>query len=145
MVRVQHRQLLEYCDILLKQMVEQNKGLIDPNLLMNHLSGVPLKDVVNYMVSQGHIKLLNHPFVQLLPEARLFYHRTSYVEEFDKEYESAQISDELSKLELSNARRVFKTYPWTQLIAWVTFGISIVLVFLEIAKALHIWPYHKSG
>jgi hypothetical protein len=134
---------MEYCDILLERLVNAKGGLIDPNSLVNHISGFPLRDVVNHMLKQGHVKMLNHPYIMFLPEGKEFYRETSYVKEYDKGYEDKQIKDELSKLKLGNARRVFKSYPTTRFIAWCGFVSGLILLFLELAKALHIWPYHK--
>jgi hypothetical protein len=51
-------------------------------------------------------------------------------------------ADNLQDLNLKNARRVYKTYPVTQGLAWTGAIIAILMALLKLAEVLKIWPYH---
>lgn len=47
--------------------------------------------------------------------------------------------------DVKNAERVYKSYPSTRIMAIIACVISVCLLFLKLAEALSIWPYHKRG
>ena len=53
------------------------------------------------------------------------------------------LQDKKLKIDIKNAERIARSYPYTQFIAWITFAIATFLGFLKIAEALKLWPYHK--
>jgi len=46
-------------------------------------------------------------------------------------------------LDLKIAERIVKTYRSTQIIAWSSFAIAVILLFLKLAEATKTWPYNR--
>jgi hypothetical protein len=47
------------------------------------------------------------------------------------------------KVDLANAERILKDYPYTRLIAWAAFIFGAIGLYLSLAQAMNLWPYHK--
>lgn len=62
---------------------------------------------------------------------------------YNKEKKFEEIRQKKDEIDLKNAERVYKSYPYTQTIAWVSFGLAILLGYTEIAQELKLWPFHK--
>jgi hypothetical protein len=54
-----------------------------------------------------------------------------------------KLSDDKLKLDYKISKRVVKSYPYTQFIAWASFIITLWLLFLKLGELKGIWPYHK--
>ena len=53
---------------------------------------------------------------------------------FMKIYEDEERQEMKEKIDLKLAQETLKTYGWTQLAAWIGFGVSIVLFVLQLLK-----------
>jgi hypothetical protein len=67
----------------------------------------------------------------------------SITDAYNKEKKIEEIRQKKDEIDLKNAERVYKSYPYTQTIAWVSFVIAILLGYVEIAQVLKLWPFHK--
>jgi hypothetical protein len=47
------------------------------------------------------------------------------------------------KVDLANAERILKDYPYTRLIAWAAFIFGAIGLYLSLAQAMNLWPYYK--
>lgn len=99
--------------------------------------------VILQLVTDGFLKLReNHN----LPSNQLIYDFTYQGREFFKEgrggyrgeRERKALSEEKLKTEFLNSKRVYKTYPYTQFISWVSFVIAVLLGFLKLVESLKI-------
>jgi hypothetical protein len=64
-----------------------------------------------------------------------------FFKSFEEEKRLEDLKNKKLEVDLRNAERVYKTYPYTQFIAWITFAIALFLGFLRLAEALKWWPY----
>jgi len=68
-------------------------------------------------------------------------------EEIIKEEQAAQEIAALNKrkliLDVKTGERIYKTYFWTQGVAWFAGVTAVILGYLKLAEIFKIWPYHK--
>ncbi len=81
--------------------------------------------------------------IALLKQYSISHLGEQYLIRLTKEIEREDIEERKLKVDLSNAEKTLKTYWSTRLIAWLSFIFSAIGLFLSIARALNIWPYHK--
>jgi hypothetical protein len=65
----------------------------------------------------------------------------NYQTQKQRQAEEKDLQFKKLQLDVKNGERVYRTYPKTQFIAWVTFAIVIILAILKLAEALKFWPY----
>ena len=63
--------------------------------------------------------------------------------ESDTKKKREDIADELATINLKNAKRVYRTYPVTQGLAWAGAIIAVIVAILKIAETFKFWPYNK--
>ncbi len=79
----------------------------------------------------------------ILPKGSMHIENGGYVRQDKDKAEIDRLNTEKLKVNLAHAQRIFKSYPATQIMAIVACAVSVVLLFLEIARALKIWPYNR--
>jgi hypothetical protein len=65
-------------------------------------------------------------------------------QEREQKEEDARLDRELKQYNLKTAKRVYRTYPLTQGLAWFGGIVAIILGYLKIAETFHLWPYKNK-
>jgi hypothetical protein len=60
-----------------------------------------------------------------------------------KQKDRAQLEDKKLDVDYKISKRIYKSYPFTQAVAWISFVVALFLGFLRLAEALKWWPFHK--
>jgi hypothetical protein len=56
--------------------------------------------------------------------------------------EIASLTKRKLVLDVKTGERIYKSYPWTQRIAWTGAIIAVLMALLKLAEVLKVWPYH---
>jgi hypothetical protein len=101
----------------------------------NHQEFYAAKNRTRYSI------LRNKKYMESTEEAQDGTRRIMFNPNYNEESEGL-ITRKL-RADTANAERVYKSYPYTQFAAWFSFFVMLILGFLKIAEATHIWPYRK--
>ena len=81
---------------------------------------------------------------EIEPKGTIFLQEGGYVKQAKDKVEIDRLNKEKLMVDISNAENIYKSYPRTKWIAWISLAIGLSLLFLEVARALSIWPFHKQ-
>ncbi|WP_205514666.1 hypothetical protein [Longitalea arenae] len=100
----------------------------------------PYKIALTQLFVDGYIKEItpNCGKFHLTGEGRAFILRGGYAKKFEDEEEYKKISSEKVKIDLLNAKRIYKNYWLTKLVAWVGAISGILALALTLLKLLGI-------
>lgn len=100
----------------------------------------PYKMALIQLFVDGYIKEItpNSGKFHLTGEGRAFILRGGYAKKFEEEEEYKKISSEKAKIDLLNAKRIYKNYWLTKLVAWVGALSGIVALALTLLNLLGI-------
>ena len=108
-----------------------------------------VSDAIQVLVSNGQVidivieniggKQSGSRKINLTDKGALDYRNKFYI----KQWKEEKLSRKKLKLDMKNAERIYKSYPATRFIAWTGFIFAAIGLYLSIARAINIWPFHK--
>jgi hypothetical protein len=111
------------------------------------------KSLIHLLVKRGLVSMRLAPtdetdpkaiyVCKIHPEGSRFIENGGFVKRNKDMIETKYLNKEKLMVDLANAKKVLKSYPSTQIIAWVSLAIALSLLFLQVTAALKLWPYNK--
>lgn len=126
---------------------KEKNGFFDWNSLDEETKKTaPIQATKVYLMDAEYVQMRNRnnpSYTTLTPKGWKF-------DGFDKEDEAAEeekrvkrLSDNKLEIDLKNAKRVYKTYPVTQILAWIGAITGILLILLRLAELFGWLPKSK--
>lgn len=125
-----------YIEAMIRQ-AQKSGGLI----VFDDRNDIRIESILSSMAKD---KLLSYELIFQDEKGRwLLNQKGRNFKSFEHENRKEALEAEKFKVDVANAKRVYKTYHSTRVIMWITFVISIVLSVLKLAEELKVWLDHK--